>query len=284
MRRAERARCLAGAGLLAGAALVGGAGACRRRGHRPEDGGAGLAADPHHEGPVRQEIQGEVRQQREARRRLHPLAGLLHPAQRLAHLGREEVPTWRCRTASGSAPSSRAATTCKINDLIDADPEPQGGLQGHAPERRCRPTATYPYKSENYYGFPQMPDVLVNYYRKDIVCNEDEQKNFQAKYNQKLPCTPRRDGRRRLGHVREVRRVLPAQEGRQARRQAAGRRLLRHRLSGRQGLRLRDHAGQRLHLAAWRRHLGRDQGARRPGRRRRELAGGGQGARPLSVG
>jgi multiple sugar transport system substrate-binding protein len=30
----------------------------------------------------------------------------------------------------------------------------------------------------------------VNYYRTDIVCNEEEQKNFQAKFNQKLPCTP----------------------------------------------------------------------------------------------
>ena len=58
------------------------------------------------------------------------------------------------------------------------------------------------------------------------------------------------------------RRVLPAQEGRQAGRQAARRRFLRHRLSGRQGLRLLVDADQRLHLAVWRRHLGRDQGAR----------------------
>ena len=49
--------------------------------------------------------------------------------------------------------------------------------------------STYPHKSENYYGFPQFPDVLVNYARKDIICHEAEQKNFMAKYNQKLPCT-----------------------------------------------------------------------------------------------
>ena len=49
--------------------------------------------------------------------------------------------------------------------------------------------STYPHKSENYYGFPQFPDVLVNFARKDIICHEEEQKNFQAKYNKKLPCT-----------------------------------------------------------------------------------------------
>ena len=46
--------------------------------------------------------------------------------------------------------------------------------------RPIRPIRTSP---TNYYGFPQFPDVLVNYYRKDIFCNDDEQKNFQAKYN-----------------------------------------------------------------------------------------------------
>ena len=77
----------------------------------------------------------------------------------------------------------------KINDLIDADP----GLKATLADMHPAPLqayATYPYKSENYYGFPQMPDIYINYYRTDIVCNEEEQKNFQAKYNQKLPCTP----------------------------------------------------------------------------------------------
>jgi multiple sugar transport system substrate-binding protein len=77
----------------------------------------------------------------------------------------------------------------KINDLIDADP----GLKAAMDDMHPAPLqayATYPYKSQNYYGFPQFPDVLVNYYRTDIVCNEEEQKNFQAKFNQKLPCTP----------------------------------------------------------------------------------------------
>jgi multiple sugar transport system substrate-binding protein len=77
----------------------------------------------------------------------------------------------------------------KINDLIDADPGLKAALSDMHPAL-LQAYATYPYKSENYYGFPQMPDILINYYRKDIVCNEEEQKNFRAKYNQKLPCTP----------------------------------------------------------------------------------------------
>jgi multiple sugar transport system substrate-binding protein len=77
----------------------------------------------------------------------------------------------------------------KINDLLEADPGLKAVLDGMHPNP-LQAYATYPYKSENYYGFPQMPDIYINYYRKDIFCNEEEQKNFQAKYNQKLPCTP----------------------------------------------------------------------------------------------
>ena len=77
----------------------------------------------------------------------------------------------------------------KINDLIDADPELKAAMDGMNPAV-LRAYSTYPNGSENYYGFPQMPDVIVNYYRKDILCNDEEQKNFQAKFNEKLPCTP----------------------------------------------------------------------------------------------
>jgi multiple sugar transport system substrate-binding protein len=77
----------------------------------------------------------------------------------------------------------------KINDLIDADPDLKATMADMHPAP-LQAYATYPYKSENYYGFPQMPDIYITYYRKDIVCNEEEQKNFQAKYNMKLPCAP----------------------------------------------------------------------------------------------
>jgi multiple sugar transport system substrate-binding protein len=76
----------------------------------------------------------------------------------------------------------------KINDLLDADPEFMKTFQEIHPNMR-NAYSTYPHKSENYYGFPQFPDVLVTFARKDIICDATEQKNFTAKYKKKLPCT-----------------------------------------------------------------------------------------------
>jgi multiple sugar transport system substrate-binding protein len=76
----------------------------------------------------------------------------------------------------------------KVNDLIDADPKLAATLAEIHPSF-YNAYMTYPYTSKNIYGFPQFPDVLVTYGRKDVLCNEDEQKAFKAKYNKKLPCT-----------------------------------------------------------------------------------------------
>lgn len=76
----------------------------------------------------------------------------------------------------------------KINDLLDADPDFKKAFMEIHPNP-LNAYATYPYKSQNYYGFPQFPDVLVTYGRKDVLCDETEQKNFMAKYQKKLPCT-----------------------------------------------------------------------------------------------
>ena len=76
----------------------------------------------------------------------------------------------------------------KINDLIDADPDLKKAMDEMHPAV-LNAYATYPYTSKNFYGFPQFPDILVSYARKDIFCNDEEQKNFKAKYNKKLPCT-----------------------------------------------------------------------------------------------
>jgi multiple sugar transport system substrate-binding protein len=77
----------------------------------------------------------------------------------------------------------------KVNDLIDADPELKAIMDDMHPAP-LNAYSTYPHKTPNYYGFPQFPDVLVNFVRKDIVCHEEEQKNFMAKFNVKLPCAP----------------------------------------------------------------------------------------------
>ena len=77
----------------------------------------------------------------------------------------------------------------KINDFIDADPELQAIFDDLHPNL-VDAYSTYPHKSKNYYGFPQMPDVLIAYYREDLFCDDGERKAFQEKYSADLPCTP----------------------------------------------------------------------------------------------
>ena len=76
----------------------------------------------------------------------------------------------------------------KINDLLDADPDFKKTMESIHPAV-YNAYSTYPYKSANLYGFPQFPDVLVTYGRKDVLCDEGEQAAYKAKYNEKLPCT-----------------------------------------------------------------------------------------------
>ena len=77
----------------------------------------------------------------------------------------------------------------KINDFIDNDPELQE-IFGDLHPNLVASYSTYPHKSENFYGFPQMPDVLIVYYRTDLFCDESEQAAYQEKYGKKLPCDP----------------------------------------------------------------------------------------------
>jgi multiple sugar transport system substrate-binding protein len=76
----------------------------------------------------------------------------------------------------------------KINDLLDADPEFKATLLSVHPNP-LNAYSTYPYKSENYYGFPQFPDVLVTFARKDVLEHPEEQAAFQARFGMKLPAT-----------------------------------------------------------------------------------------------
>lgn len=76
----------------------------------------------------------------------------------------------------------------KLNDRIDADPELKAILDDVHPALTTN-YATYPYKSDNIYGFPQMPDTKVAVYRTDLFCNADEQAAFKAKYDETLPCS-----------------------------------------------------------------------------------------------
>jgi multiple sugar transport system substrate-binding protein len=76
-----------------------------------------------------------------------------------------------------------------INKYVDADPGLQAVFKDLHPAVKDS-YSTYPYKSDKLYGFPQMPDLVVSYYRKDVLCDATEQKNFMAKYKYKLPCSP----------------------------------------------------------------------------------------------
>ncbi len=86
-----------------------------------------------------------------------------------------------------------------LNDYIEADPELQAIMKDlhpalisaystypHIPAADLK---EYPDPNANYYGFPQMPDTYVTWYRDDLFCNETEQANFRAKYDKTLPCT-----------------------------------------------------------------------------------------------
>jgi multiple sugar transport system substrate-binding protein len=75
----------------------------------------------------------------------------------------------------------------KLNKYIDADPELQALMADMHPVLKST-SSSYPYKSSNYYGFPQFPDNLVTFYRKDLFCNKTERENFQKEFNQVLPC------------------------------------------------------------------------------------------------
>jgi multiple sugar transport system substrate-binding protein len=77
----------------------------------------------------------------------------------------------------------------QLNDILEADPELQAVLEGMHPAP-LQAYATYPYKSDNIYGFPQFPDILVTYGRSDVLCHEAEQAAFMEKFGEKLPCTP----------------------------------------------------------------------------------------------
>jgi multiple sugar transport system substrate-binding protein len=77
----------------------------------------------------------------------------------------------------------------KINHFIDADPELQA-IFDDLHQNLLAAYSTYPYGSDNYYGFPQNPEILIVFYRKDLFCHADEQVAFEARYGYELPCTP----------------------------------------------------------------------------------------------
>jgi multiple sugar transport system substrate-binding protein len=77
----------------------------------------------------------------------------------------------------------------KINQFIDADPELRIIFEDLHPNLVAA-YSTYPYESNNYYGFPQNPELLIVFYRQDLFCHAGEEAAFEARYGYELPCTP----------------------------------------------------------------------------------------------
>jgi multiple sugar transport system substrate-binding protein len=77
----------------------------------------------------------------------------------------------------------------KINQFIDADPELRSIFEDLHPNLVAA-YSTYPYGSDNFYGLPQNPELLIVFYREDLFCHEGEQAAFRERYGYELPCQP----------------------------------------------------------------------------------------------
>jgi multiple sugar transport system substrate-binding protein len=76
----------------------------------------------------------------------------------------------------------------KLNRFIAADPQLQT-IMADLHQVLKDTSSSYPYKSTNYYGFPQFPDNYVTWFRKDLFCNHTERANFFKQFHRPLPCT-----------------------------------------------------------------------------------------------
>ena len=86
-----------------------------------------------------------------------------------------------------------------LNDYIEADPELQAIMKdlhpalvsaySTYPHIPAADLQEYPDPNATYYGFPQMPDTYVTWYREDLFCNEKERANFEQAYGKPLPCS-----------------------------------------------------------------------------------------------
>ena len=75
-----------------------------------------------------------------------------------------------------------------LSPYIAKDPELQAIIDDMHPVLK-QVASSYPVGSTNYYGFPQFPDNLITFYRKDLFCNKTERANYKKQFNQTLPCT-----------------------------------------------------------------------------------------------
>lgn len=81
-----------------------------------------------------------------------------------------------------------AGNLLQLDDIVAKDPKLQEILADVHPAF-IDAYSTYPYGSDTVFGFPQMPDTMVAYFRTDLFCHAGEASAFKAKYNMDLPCS-----------------------------------------------------------------------------------------------
>ena len=161
----------------------------------------------------------------------------------------------------------------KINDLLDADPDFKATLDGMHPALAARPTRPIPTSRDELLRLPAVPGRSGDLRPQGRALPRGRAEELPGEVQREAALHGRRNRRHGLGHVREGRRVLPAQEGRHARRPACSRTIS----TASPTRPARATTSRRCRSTAssgrWRQHLGRNPGPDRPGRRRRELAG-----------
>ena len=170
----------------------------------------------------------------------------------------------------------------KINKYVDADPGLQAVFKDlhpavKAPIRPIRTSRTSSTASR------RCRTSSINYYRKDVFCDPTEQKNFKDKYKYKLPCTPEEMDDITWDNFNDFGEFFQRKKGDMLMGKPLDDDFYGIEFQVGKGYDFFTTSAQRVPLAARRRHLGRDQAAERPRRRRRELADGGQGVRPLPL-
>ena len=85
-----------------------------------------------------------------------------------------------------------------INKYVDADPGLQAVFKDLHPAVKAS-YSTYPYKSDKLYGFPQMPDLVVNYYPQGCLLRRDRAEELQGEVQLQAALHARGDGPDHLG-------------------------------------------------------------------------------------
>ena len=162
-----------------------------------------------------------------------------------------------------------------INKYVDADPDLQAVFKDLHPAVKAS-YSTYPYKSDKLYGFPQMPDLVVNYSAKTSSAMKQSRKTSRPSTTISCLVRPRKWTRSPGTITSDIGEFFKRKKGEMLMGKPLDDDFYGVEFQVGKGYDFFTTSILRVPLAARRRHLGRDETAQRPCRRRHELAGGGQ--------